>query len=111
MAKKENVVLPNVVVEGMSSEGKGVSKVDGKVVFTAFAVPGDVADVEVRKNKKNLSEAVIRELKTPSPSRVDPPCRHFTICGGCKWQHIDYAEQLRYKKQIVADAFQRIAKL
>ena len=95
----------------MSSEGKGIAKLDGKVIFTEMAVPGDVVDVEVRKSKKSFSEGVIRELKTPSHLRIKAQCSHFGVCGGCKWQHISYDEQLKFKKKIVADAFERIGKI
>ena len=77
----------------MSAEGRGLGKVEGKVVFASFAVPGDVVDVDVRKSKKNYAEGVIDSLKTASPLRVQPECKHFGVCGGCKWQHIGYAEQ------------------
>lgn len=95
----------------MSAEGRGLGKVEGKVVFASFAVPGDVVDVDVRKSKKNYAEGVIDSLKTASPLRVQPECKHFGVCGGCKWQHIGYAEQLKFKQQIVHDALEKIGKL
>ncbi len=111
MAEYEKKIIENVLIEGMSSEGKGFGKVNGKVVFTQFAVPGDVADIELRRSKKKFSEAILDKLKTPSSLRVEPKCSHFGVCGGCKWQHINYAEQLKFKRQIVEDAFTRIGKL
>lgn len=109
--QKPRKVLENVVITDMSSEGMGIARLEGKVIFTEKAVPGDVVDVEVHKSKKSFSEGVIAELKTPSPLRIPAPCQHFGVCGGCKWQHIGYAEQLKFKKKIVQDAFERIGKI
>ncbi|MDB5284175.1 MAG: methyltransferase [Bacteroidota bacterium] len=111
MADKERKVVEDVTIEGMSSEGKGFAKVDGKVIFTQFAVPGDVMDIELRKSRKKYSEAIIAQLKSPSGLRTEPACSHFGVCGGCKWQHIQYPEQLKFKRQIVEDAFTRIGKV
>lgn len=111
MAERQKKILRDVVITEMSSEGKGIAKVDGKVIFVEKTVPGDVADVEIRKSKKSFSEGVIAELKMASPLRVKPECSHFGLCGGCKWQHISYSEQLKFKKKIVEDAFERIGKI
>ncbi|MBL0309063.1 MAG: 23S rRNA (uracil(1939)-C(5))-methyltransferase RlmD [Bacteroidetes bacterium] len=113
MGKKnqERKIWQDVAIQGMSAEGKGISKIDGKVIFTGLSVPGDVADIELRKSRKNYSEAVIKELKQSSALRTEPVCSHFGVCGGCKWQHIDYNAQLQFKKQIVEDAFSRIGKI
>jgi len=111
VADRERKITEDVTIEGMSSEGKGFAKLNGKVIFTEFAVPGDVVDLEIRKSKKSFAEAVITQLKSPSVLRTQPACSHFTVCGGCKWQHIQYAEQLKFKRQIVEDAFSRIGKV
>lgn len=95
----------------MSAEGRGVGRVEGKVVFCTLAVPGDVVDVEVKRSKKSYAEGVISSLISPSALRTTPACSHFGTCGGCKWQHITYSEQLKFKRQIVEDAFQKIGKL
>jgi len=109
--RKPARIVADVSIEGMSSEGKGISKLDGKVIFTEFGVPGDVADIELRKSRKNFSEARITTLTKPSAYRTAPTCSHFGVCGGCKWQHIQYPQQLRFKRQIVKDAFERIGKI
>lgn len=111
MKDKPRKILNDVTITDMSSEGKGIAKIDGKVIFAEMAVPGDVVDVEMRKSKKSFAEGVIAELKTPSHLRITPKCSHFGVCGGCKWQHINYDEQLRFKRKIVADAFERIGKI
>lgn len=100
-----------VEITAMSSEGKGIAKVDGKVIFTEFGVPGDVLLVNIHRSKKSYAEATIAEMISPSALRVTPQCEHFGVCGGCKWQHIDYNKQLSFKKQIVDDAFTKIGKL
>lgn len=108
---KERKILPDVAITDMSSEGLGIARIEGKVIFTEKAVPGDVVDVEIRKNKKSYAEGVIASLKLPSALRIEATCSHFGVCGGCKWQHISYAEQLKFKKKIVADALERIGKI
>jgi 23S rRNA (uracil1939-C5)-methyltransferase len=111
VAERERKILKNLTITEMSSEGKGIAKVEGKVIFAAFGVPGDVVDVEVKKSKKSFAEGVIADLKSASSLRVKAACSHFGVCGGCKWQHISYADQLTFKKKIVADAFERIGKI
>ncbi len=81
------------------------------VVFIPFAAPGDVADVQITKKKKSYAEGRILRMVTSSEMRVAPRCEHFTICGGCRWQHIPYEMQLAAKQQQVADAMRRIAKV
>src|SRR5690606_3896340 len=84
---------------------------DELVLFIDKAVPGDVVDVELVRKKKNLAEARITRIIQPSQHRTDAFCEHFGICGGCKWQHMDYAAQLIYKQQHVTNAFNRIGKI
>ncbi|HLP52834.1 MAG TPA: 23S rRNA (uracil(1939)-C(5))-methyltransferase RlmD [Chitinophagales bacterium] len=109
--KKERKIIHDVAITDMSSEGMGIGRIEGKVVFATRAVPGDVVDVEVHKSKKSWAEGEIVALKTPSDLRIPAPCQHFGVCGGCKWQHIGYDEQLKFKKKIVTDAFERIGKI
>jgi hypothetical protein len=75
------------------------------------AVPGDVVDVFVQKKKGGFAEGRVERIATPSPERVEPFCEHFSICGGCKWQNLDYETQLRHKQQVVEDALVRIGKV
>jgi 23S rRNA (uracil1939-C5)-methyltransferase len=81
------------------------------VVFVKFAAPGDVADVQVVAKKRNYQEGRIVKLHKASDKRVEPFCKHYQTCGGCKWQHLDYKEQLAFKQQQVIDAFERLAGL
>jgi 23S rRNA (uracil1939-C5)-methyltransferase len=109
IAKKR--FFENVTIIDIAEEGKGVGKADDFVLFVDKAVPGDVADVLVYRSKKNFGEGKITELKQPSEYRTEPFCEHFGTCGGCKWQHMTYAAQLKFKQKSVADALTRIAKI
>lgn len=109
--KKEPKQIDNVTITAMASKGLGIGKVDGKVYFVAGAVPGDTVNVRITTDKKKYAEGEIAELITASEHRTEPVCEHFGTCGGCKWQHIKYSEQLQYKTQIVEDALIRIGKL
>ena len=104
-------IIPNLSIIDIAEEGKGVGKADELVVFVDKAVPGDVVDVRVVKKKKNFAEAVIESLNKASDLRVDPFCQHFGTCGGCKWQHMDYDAQLKFKHKNVEAALQRLAKI
>lgn len=97
---------------GIADKGKAVGRTDdGEVVFADGAVPGDVVDVMVLRKKKSMSEAVVKRIVSYSDDRVTPPCRHFGVCGGCKWQNLNYDVQLQHKYQTVRDCISRIAKL
>ena len=112
MRKKADIVLENLTVEAVAAEGKAIAhSPDGAVVFIEFAVPGDVVDVRVTKKKKNYMEGRIEALKTPSEHRLEPFCRHFGVCGGCKWQPLPYSMQLQAKQQQVYDQLVRIGHL
>ncbi|HRI61205.1 MAG TPA: TRAM domain-containing protein, partial [Saprospiraceae bacterium] len=111
MAKK-HIVLENVPIHGIADRGKGVGRTaDGLTVFVEGAVPGDVVDVFVQKKKGGFAEGRVERIATPSPDRVEAFCSHFSICGGCKWQNLDYQAQLRHKQQVVEDALIRIGKV
>ena len=109
VAKKR--FFEDVTIIDIAEEGKGVGKADDFVLFVDKAVPGDIADVAVYRSKKNFGEGKITELKHPSKYRTQPFCEHFGTCGGCKWQHMTYAAQLKFKQKSVADALTRIAKI
>lgn len=100
-----------VEVFDIAEEGKGVSRIEECVVFIESSVPGDIAEIEVYRKKKNFAEARIKDLIQPSPDRVQPFCEHFGVCGGCKWQHLNYEAQLHYKQKSVQNALERIGKI
>jgi 23S rRNA (uracil1939-C5)-methyltransferase len=89
-------------------EGKAVARHDGMVIFVENAVPGDLVTAKLLKIKKNFVEAKVVRVERPSPLRMEPRCKYFGVCGGCKWQHVDYQAQLRFKQQQVVDSFERI---
>jgi tRNA/tmRNA/rRNA uracil-C5-methylase (TrmA/RlmC/RlmD family) len=78
------------------------------VVFVPFVLVGEVVEVEITGVKKNFARAKLLRVVQPSPERVEPACRHFGQCGGCQYQHVDYATQLRLKHKQIADLFQRL---
>ena len=101
-------ILEQLHVFDIAEEGKGVARHNDLVVFVEKAIPGDIVDVSVYKKKKKFAEAKISSLIKKSEDRVEPFCVHFGTCGGCKWQHMDYNAQLKYKQKAVADALQRL---
>ena len=109
--KKKNIVLENVLVEDYAAEGKSIAHANGKVIFIEQAVPGDVVDIRLGKNKKDWAEGVPVAFKSYSKEREDPFCSHFGVCGGCQWQMLPYKKQLQYKQQQVKDQLQRIGKI
>lgn len=109
--RKELPVVENVEITGVAAEGKSIARVDDLVVFIPYGAPGDVVNIKLDKKKRSYAEAHIVDMVKPSPDRVTPACEHFGVCGGCKWQHIPYESQLRYKRDQVVDALTRIAKV
>jgi len=108
---KQQPIVENVTITGFAAEGKSLVRIDDLVVFVPFAVPGDVVDLKILKKKHSYADAVVVRLIKPSPVRAVPFCRHFGVCGGCKWQNLPYGEQIRYKQQQVTDCLTRIAKV
>ncbi len=100
-----------LTIESIGFEGKAVARRDGLVYFVQGAVPGDRVVAELRKKKRRHREAVVSHVLEASEHRRDPACSYFGDCGGCRWQHLDYAEQVAWKKRHVQDAFQRLAKI
>lgn len=113
MAKKRKKLplLEKVPVTGVAAEGKAIARVDGMTVFVPYAVPGDVADIQITKKKSNYAEGKVTRFESFSENRADPFCEHFGTCGGCKWQILPYGEQLKYKQKQVEDNLTRIGKV
>lgn len=97
-----------VTIDSAAFEGKSVARVEGLVVFVHGGVPGDRASVRVTASKKNFAEANLVAIIRPSSLRTSPRCQYFGVCGGCTWQHVDYAAQLEFKRRHVLDAMERI---
>ncbi len=109
--KKERPLLTDVEITAVAAEGNAIARVNDMVVFIPFGAPGDVADVQIDRQKRNYAEGHIERISRPSDLRVEPRCEHFTLCGGCRWQHLPYSYQLKTKQQLVEDAMTRIAKI
>ena len=111
MAKRKKFVIEQLLVERYAAEGKCIARQNDKVIFVEGAVPGDVADVFVFKNKKDWAEAKVNKIVSFSENRIEPFCHHFGTCGGCKWQMLSYPLQLQYKEQQVKEQLSRIGKV
>lgn len=105
---KEQPIIENVLITDIGAEGKAIAKIDGMVVFVPFVVPGDVADIKIIKKKKTFAEGRVVEIKQYSPKRAQLQCPHFGTCGGCRWQNLNYADQLAAKQQQVQDNLERL---
>jgi 23S rRNA (uracil1939-C5)-methyltransferase len=108
---REPQIIENVEILDAASEGKAIAKVDDMVIFVPFVVPGDIVDLKIIKKKSSFAEAKAIKFHKFSEKRIDPLCKHFGICGGCKWQMMKYEDQLIYKQKQIEDNFQRIGKI
>jgi len=109
--KKKLPIIENVTITAIAAEGKSLARVDDKVVFVPYVVPGDVVDLQVKKKKSSYMEAVAINIHECSELRDTPFCEHYGVCGGCKWQCLKYEEQLKAKQQQVYDNLSRIGKV
>lgn len=109
--KKSLPLIENIEITDVAAEGKAIAKLDNKVIFITQVVPGDIVDIQVTKKRKSFMEAIPVKFHKYSDIRVEAFCKHFGVCGGCKWQNLPYTEQLKYKHQQVIDNLERIAKV
>ena len=110
-SKKPLPLLENVTIEAVAAEGKCLFHWNDLVVFVPFCVPGDVCDIQIRRKKHSFAEGEVVRIVEPSKVRAVPLCKHFGVCGGCKWQNLPYEEQLKFKQQQVFDQLHRIGKV
>ena len=103
--------IHKVTIAGYTSDGQGVAKIDGQVVFVKGAIDGETCSVRILKATKTVAWAKIEEIITPSPHRIEPACPVYGVCGGCDLLHMDYAEELRLKQTRVSDALERVGGL
>jgi 23S rRNA (uracil1939-C5)-methyltransferase len=112
----------NIEITDISTEGKGIGRIsregvdpslpESKIVcFIEMAIPGDVVDIQITKKKSNYREGKVIDYVKLSEKRTDPVCKHFGVCGGCKWQNMKYEAQLLFKEKYVSDALTRIGKV
>jgi 23S rRNA (uracil1939-C5)-methyltransferase len=97
-------------IDSLAYGGSGVARLNGFVVFVRGGLPGDRVRARVTKTKRGFAEAVAEAVLDPSPQRVEAPCRHFGVCGGCRFQDLGYDAQLGAKEQQVRDALTRIGR-
>ncbi|MDM1350234.1 23S rRNA (uracil(1939)-C(5))-methyltransferase RlmD [Myroides marinus] len=110
--RTERIVFENVEVLDAGAKGVSVAKApDGKVIFIPNVVPGDVVDVQTFKKRKAYYEGKAVKFHKFSEQRIEPVCEHFGACGGCKWQNMNYTQQLFYKNQEVFNNLKRIGKI
>ena len=111
MKKKNLPVFENVEITGVAAEGKALVRINDMVCFVPNCVPGDIVDLQVTKKKHSFMEAKVIRVVKPSKVRCEARCKHFGVCGGCKWQILPYDEQLKYKQQQIVDNLTRIGKI
>ena len=109
--KKPLPLLEGVRIETVAAEGKCLFHWGEMVVFVPWCVPGDVCDVQIRRKKHSFAEGEVVRFIEYAKNRAVPFCKHFGVCGGCKWQNLPYEEQLRQKQQQVYDQLSRIGKI
>jgi 23S rRNA (uracil1939-C5)-methyltransferase len=106
--KKPLPIIENILIESVAAEGKSLARVNDKVVFVPFTVPGDRVDVKITKSRSSYMEGKATKFHVYAKSRIEPKCEYFTICGGCKWQMLPYEEQLKAKEEQVHDNFKHL---
>lgn len=110
--RKSLPLLEGLLITDVAAEGNALGRTDSDmVVFVPFAAPGDVVDVQIEKKRSSYAVGRIERLVSAGNVRTAPRCEHFTVCGGCRWQHLPYEYQLKYKQQQVTDALERIARI
>lgn len=110
--KTTHKIFENITVVDVGSQGKAIAKApDGKVIFLTNTVPGDVVDVQTGRQRKSYYEGKVIKFHHLSDKRATPICSHFEVCGGCKWQNLQYPHQLAYKQNEVVNNLIRIGHL
>jgi 23S rRNA (uracil1939-C5)-methyltransferase len=99
-----------IVLTALSYGGEAIGRYDGRAVFVPFGLPGETVRVRILEERKNFARAELLEVVKTAPERITPRCRHFGECGGCHYQHLPYAEQLKVKTEILRDQLTRIGK-
>ena len=100
--------LCRLVIDGYASDGAGVARLDGMVVFVQGGIRGEACDVRLTHVGRSAIWGRVEEVVNPSPARIFPRCLHYTKCGGCQFRHMNYAEELEAKRIRVEDALRRL---
>ena len=112
MGRRKNLpIYEKISIIDIAAEGKAIAKHNDLIIFVEGVVPGDVVDIQITKKKKRFFEGRVIQVHSYSNERADAFCKHFGICGGCKWQILPYEKQLYYKEKQVRDQLTRIGHL
>ncbi|MFA6949498.1 MAG: 23S rRNA (uracil(1939)-C(5))-methyltransferase RlmD [Lentimicrobiaceae bacterium] len=109
--KTEPLILEQITILDAGAEGNAIARYNDMVIFIPFVVPGDVCDIRIVSKKRRFYEGRAVKFHKYSDKRTSPLCHHFGTCGGCRWQNMEYSEQLFYKQKQVLDSFSRIGHL
>ncbi|MEG1606922.1 MAG: 23S rRNA (uracil(1939)-C(5))-methyltransferase RlmD [Mucinivorans sp.] len=107
--KSKYPIIESLAIIDMAAEGKSLGKVEEQVVFVPNTVPGDVVRVQINNKRRRFMEGYVLDYLILSPLRVEPLCKHYGECGGCKWQALPYANQLEFKQRQVRDQLTRLS--
>ncbi len=107
--KKNDIIT--LECEKMVNQGICIGRLEGKVVLIDKCLPGEIVNAQVKKIKKDYIEATAVDIVRKSEYRINPKCKYFGLCGGCKLQDLVYTEQLKIKKSFIEEAFSRISKI
>jgi len=99
-----------VRLDNLAHGGEAMGRYEGQPILVPLGMPGELVRVVVEEKRRRFWRGRITEVLEPSPERVRPPCKYFGLCGGCQWQHIDYAAQVRWKQRLVEDQLRRIGR-
>jgi 23S rRNA (uracil1939-C5)-methyltransferase len=112
LSRNKNLpIIQSLEILEIAAEGNALGKVNDIIVFVPHAIPGDIVDVQIKRKRSNYMEGIVVRFEKLSPMRVMPVCKHFGVCGGCKWQDLPYEKQLFFKEKQVRDSLQRIGKI
>jgi 23S rRNA (uracil1939-C5)-methyltransferase len=111
LGKRKLPFFEKVEITDVGAEGKAIARINDMVTFVSMVAPGDIVDLQVTRKRKRYAEARVTHFHKLSDIRVQPSCEHFGVCGGCKWQHLPYSEQIKHKEKQVVDALIRIGKI
>jgi len=109
--RKKLPLLENVEITDIGAKGKAIARVEDFVTFITKGLPGDIVDLQLTRRRKSYQEGRVVKIHKYSDKRTDPFCRHFGVCGGCRWQDLQYTEQLYYKQKEVRDTLERVGQL
>jgi len=109
--KKNPILIEKIEIIDTANKGKSIAKHDDRVIIVNNGVPGDICDISVYKRRRKYWQAEIKKIHKYSQYRVTPKCEHFGVCGGCKWQNMEYNSQLKFKEKEVLNNLKRIGKI